>query len=152
MLKEINMPDIKPGNLPASGFGPAPGKINSPNSSPLMRRPVTRSEHSDRETSSKSSRASPCSDGWPEEEMAGSWTILAVRTENHFTAFSPAIMNLFSWGRHGEITIFWWAGEDRLYLQWAYLLIAIHLLALSLQMCEYWYTQWESETKNHISK
>lgn len=57
MLKEINMPDIKPGNLSVAGFGPGPGKTNSPNSSSLMRRPVTSFRSPSRDPTSRAAEA-----------------------------------------------------------------------------------------------
>lgn len=90
MLREINMPDIKPGDLSAAGFGPAPGQTNSSNSSSLMRRPVTSSGSPSRDPSSRAAEATLALTAAGERQQ-----ILGhPGHQNQFRAFSAAIMHV----------------------------------------------------------
>lgn len=84
------MPDIKPGDLSAAGFGPAPGKTYFPNSSSLMRRPVTSSGHPSRDPSSRAAEAALAMTAAVERQQ-----ILGhPGHQNQFRAINAAITNV----------------------------------------------------------
>lgn len=84
------MPDIKPGDLSAAGFHPAPGKKNSPNSSPLMRGSVTSSRRPSKEPSSRTAEVALAAMPAGERQQV----LGHPGHQNQFRAFGAAIMNV----------------------------------------------------------